>query len=92
MAYCGPKGIPLSAFLSWADADQDAALMWHAHEGQRCPQCGTHPDDWREDRRSWVAEAHRCWGCQAVEAKHAELEKVENRGRGVRVHLKRREE
>jgi hypothetical protein len=45
MRYCGPRGIPLSTFLSWPRADQDAALTWQAHEAERCPGCGRHPDD-----------------------------------------------
>lgn len=45
MAYCGPRGIPLSTFLEWDKADQDAALSWQAYEARRCPGCGTHPDE-----------------------------------------------
>jgi hypothetical protein len=45
MAYCGPKGIPLSTFLSWHPDDQEAALVWQAHESRRCRSCGYHPDD-----------------------------------------------
>lgn len=45
MAYCGPRGIPLSRFLSWDQADQDAALAWQTYEARRCPGCGTHPDE-----------------------------------------------
>jgi hypothetical protein len=45
MAYCGPRGIPLSQFLGWEQSDQDAALAWQTHEALRCPGCGTHPDD-----------------------------------------------
>ncbi|WP_402465800.1 hypothetical protein [Isoptericola aurantiacus] len=45
MAYCGPKGLPLSEFLSWDQADQDAALSWQAYEARRCSGCGTHPDE-----------------------------------------------
>lgn len=45
MRYCGPRGIPLSTFLGWAQEDQDAALAWQAHEAERCPGCGRHPDD-----------------------------------------------
>lgn len=45
MRYCGPRGIPLSSFLGWPQEDQDAALAWQAHEAERCPGCGRHPDD-----------------------------------------------
>jgi len=45
MAYCGPRGIPLSQFLAWEQADQDAALSWQSYEARRCPGCGAHPDE-----------------------------------------------
>lgn len=45
MAYCGPRGIPLSVFLSWDPADQEAALGWVSYEGRRCASCGFHPDE-----------------------------------------------
>lgn len=45
MAYCGPRGIPLSTFLGWEQADQDAALSWAGYESRRCSSCGTHPDE-----------------------------------------------
>jgi hypothetical protein len=47
MAYCGPRGIPLSTFLGWDQADQDAALAWQQYEASRCPKCGTHPEEGR---------------------------------------------
>lgn len=66
MRYCGPRGIPLSTFLSWPQEDQDAALAWQRHEEQRCPGCGRHPDD-------PPAHPHRasCPGC----ARQAEVQK-----------------
>lgn len=72
MAYCGPRGIPLSVFLSWDQADQDAALTWAAHEARRCPACHTHPDEWNEDtggrRDAYHAELVICPGCRALDA------------------------
>lgn len=72
MAYCGPKGIPLSQFLSWHEDDQDAALLWQAHEGRRCRSCGTHPDDWDPDkggrRDAYTAEVVVCPGCRSIDA------------------------
>ena len=71
MAYCGPRGIALSAFLSWSQADQDAALGWAAHEARRCSGCGTHPDDWNEaaggSRYAYHAEIHQCEGCMHLQ-------------------------
>jgi DNA-directed RNA polymerase subunit RPC12/RpoP len=67
MAYCGPRGIPLSTFLSWPRADQDAALAWMAYEARRCGRCGTHLDDWKEaeggSRNAYHAEQYACPGC-----------------------------
>jgi hypothetical protein len=67
MAYCGPKGIPLSQFLQWSETDQDEALAWQAWEHRRCPECGTHPEDWDErvggSRYAYHAEVATCQGC-----------------------------
>lgn len=63
MGYCGPKGIPLSKFLCWSQADQDAALAWQAHESRRCRSCGHHPED------GWPhAHLTVCPGCAQSEA------------------------
>lgn len=77
MAYCGPRGIPLSQFLSWSTADQDAALGWAAHEARRCSSCGRHPDD-------GVVHVHEdiCPGCAALE-RHRDAEHEP----GARTHL-----
>lgn len=91
MAYCGPRGIPLSAFLAWPEADQEAALAWQAHADAACPGCGTRSDDWDEaaggHRQAWIAQAARCPGCAAVERMHEQVEDAP----GVRVRLIRRE-
>jgi hypothetical protein len=72
MAYCGPRGIPLSVFLSWDTDDQDAALLWQAREARRCSGCGTHPDDWDPDaggrRDAYHATVEVCPGCRTVDA------------------------
>lgn len=90
MAYCGPKGIPLSTFLTWSPEDQDAALAWQSHEGRRCGQCGTHPDDWRESaggsRHAWHAEDYKCPGCVQLEQR-METHEVKDGGRGMHVRL-----
>lgn len=70
MAYCAPKGIPLSQFLTWPKTDQDAALAWQSHEARRCSQCGTHPDDYDPDaggrRHAWHPAVEVCEGCAAT--------------------------
>ncbi len=40
MAYCGPRGIPLTEFLAWDETDQDAALAWQSYESRRCREDG----------------------------------------------------
>jgi hypothetical protein len=90
MAYCGPKGIPLSTFLRWSLYDQDAALTWAAYEARRCRQCGTHPDAWNESlggsRNAYHAENYTCAGCVHAQ-RHAESPDVTHGGRGVHVRL-----
>ncbi|MGN8245234.1 hypothetical protein ACTHAM_002353 [Cellulomonas soli] len=63
MAYCGPRGIPLSAFLSWSQHDQDAALEWAGYESRRCRGCGSHPDEGARH-----AHVDICDGCVKQEA------------------------
>lgn len=66
MAYCGPRGIELDAFLGWSRRSQNAALEWAAHEARRCSGCGTHPEDWAENPRAHHAHlAQECPGCLA---------------------------
>lgn len=79
MAYCGPRGIPWSRFLSWDRASRDAAILWQQRQQQTCPSCGTHPDDWDPEHgghpRAWVAKIHHCPGCAALEHGRKRLEK-----------------
>lgn len=79
MAYCGPRGIPLSTFLSWDTSDQEAALGWQSYEGRRCRNCGHHPAE-------GVTHAHTdvCPGCVTLEtARDTETAQV----KGARTHL-----
>lgn len=78
MAYCGPRGIPLSEFLRWPRTDQDAALEWAAHEARRCGGCNTHPDDWADNPHAHHAHfSEQCPGCLA---RHRLAEHVKKRG------------
>lgn len=63
MAYCGPKGIALSAFLDWPQEDQDAALEWAAYENRRCGRCGSHPAEGTNH-----VHVDLCQGCQRLDA------------------------
>lgn len=82
MGYCGPRGIPLSTFLSWDQSDQDAALEWAGYESRRCNSCGYHPDE-------GGAHAHVdvCPGCVELERRR-EGEDLKNL-RGAHVRLAR---
>lgn len=62
MAYCGPRAIPLTAFLAWDPSDQEAALSWQGYEARRCSGCGHHPDE--PPRHPHVDV---CPGCVVVE-------------------------
>lgn len=88
MAYCGPRGIPLSKFLHWHQTDQDAALAWQAHESRRYPD-GTHPDDWSEERggsrRAFHAHVDVHPGAVIIEA--AQSSEDFQATRGAHVHL-----
>lgn len=89
MSYCGPRGIPLSQFLEWDQADQDNALAWSAHESRRYPD-GTHPDDWDEEiggsRRAYHAHVDKHPGAALLEAAQASEDFLAI-GRGAHVHL-----
>jgi hypothetical protein len=93
MAYCGPKGIPLSQFLGWSNEDQDAALVWAAHESRRCAGCGTHPDDWDEaaggSRHAYKGEPYQCEGCVVAERTAESPDMQQPQVRGMRVRLVR---
>lgn len=70
MAYCGPRGIPRSTFLSWPDDDQEWALEWMRNERARCPGCGHHADDVFDPdaEGQWDAQLLRCHACAARDA------------------------
>jgi len=91
MAYCGPRGIPHSVFLGrvvragdaeWLPSDRDDALAWQAHENGRCGNCGTHPEEWREDPLAFHAHLNECQGCKQRE-RLAQSEKAQKAGEGV---------
>lgn len=67
MAYCGPRGIALSEFLRWDERDQEAALAWSGYEGRRCKSCGTHPEEWADDKLAYHAHLTECVGCRQRE-------------------------
>jgi len=88
MAYCGPKGIPLTVFLRWSDEDQAAALSWQAHENRRCQACGTHPDDWVDNPTAFHGEHYQCQGCVRVHGQHEHPNIKNGKIPGLHVRLK----
>jgi hypothetical protein len=78
MAYCGPRGIELEAFLRWSPHSQQSALDWQAYENRRCRNCGIHPDD--IDDGSFHAHLQQCKGCQARERVADSKEAQDGRG------------
>lgn len=78
MAYCGPRGIPLSTFLSWDQHDQDAALAWAGHESRRCQSCGSHPDEGARH-----AHVDVCPGCVTADRVAGDAKEI----RGAHVKL-----
>lgn len=86
MAYCGPRGIELDAFLRWSPRSQEAALDWLAYENQRCKGCGTHPADWAESEFAFHAHAGECKGCARRQQMEASIGQDE---RGIFAVLER---
>lgn len=84
MAYCGPRGIPHSAFLSWSKADRDKALTWLARDMAACPACGTRDAEWDPkrggSRDAYRIEFHECPGCVEKERAQEAPELKEQRG------------
>jgi hypothetical protein len=79
MAYCGPRGIPRSTFLSWPTEDQDAALGWQAYEARRCSSCGYHPAEGSRHTHIDI-----CPGCVVLQ-RTQKSEQVRERGAVIRM-------
>lgn len=68
MRVCKEWRIPHSEFLSWAVEDQEKALGHFVYEGQRCGNCGIHPDDWPDpDEPVFEATTRVCPGCAELD-------------------------
>jgi hypothetical protein len=74
MEYCGPRGIPHSMFLGretgpqWTDDDREKALWWLIHDREKCPNCGTRPDEFDPeeggDPHAYEWHSSHCRGCE----------------------------
>ena len=89
MAYCGPRGIPLSKFLNWPADDQAAALSWQAEEWSRCSRCGTAEWEWEEQLDAYMAKAKVCPGCNAIGLESKAWEKSAEHMPGLQIRLVR---
>lgn len=89
MAYCGPRGIPLSKFLQWSPDDQQAALAWQADQDERCPHCGTADWEWEENRDAYSTEVRVCRGCHRRGMEERSQQKNAEEMPGLQVHLVR---
>lgn len=97
MGVCRQYRIPHSHFLGgplvWTDDDRNKAIAHEHHlaarEVERCDQCGTHPDDWRDpitgrpEAVVWEPHVEECEGCARIEAA-----RPENAERWQRVRLR----
>ncbi|HEY9354609.1 MAG TPA: hypothetical protein VIP28_15210 [Nocardioides sp.] len=97
MDVCEAYDIRHSEFLRWDADDRDKAIWHEIHKRQRCPSCGTRPDEWDPEKGgrpdAYRAVVHRCPGCAALEAKREDMEKNPEAypSRGASAHLRRRE-
>ncbi|BBG01554.1 MULTISPECIES: hypothetical protein [Pseudonocardia] len=101
MDVCEIYQVPHSQFLSWDPDDRDKAVMHQVRKQERCPSCGTHPDDWDPEVGgsvdAYTAKRVHCRGCQETEKANEALEKArqakENRPRrGTSIRLERNPE
>ena len=80
----GERGIQLEGeFLRWSRADQNHALAWQAYENRRCKSCGTHPDEWAEDKLAYHAHLSECQGCKHLQRLAATDEAKSGEGRSA---------
>lgn len=83
MAYCGPRGIPWSEFLTWPKWDRDAAIVWARQQAETCT-CGTRLEEWDREAgghpAAYVATVRECPGCAAIERREERLRKQIDKG------------
>lgn len=77
MAYCNPRGIPLSIFQgrvvrpgvdpTWTAEDANAAVAYERWRAGACRSCGTRASEWEKDRFAYVSKGYACPGCELIE-------------------------
>jgi len=96
LALCRQYRIPHSQFLgvgdgTWTERDRAKALAYETFLRSVCPQCGTRESEWLDDengdyQEAYVAISHKCFGCEEIAAKQAEIPEGKA-GAGMKVLL-----
>ena len=85
---CRQYGISHSHFLGgplrWTEDDQDKSVAYERYLATACGHCGTHLEDWEEDRFAFIGHQWRCPGCEVLAQ---ERENVDDDEKGVQVGL-----
>ncbi|MGA5629794.1 hypothetical protein ACPCTH_33500 [Streptomyces cellulosae] len=93
MAYCAPHGIPYSVFMGrqvkpgqaeWTEEDTALAVEWQRMQDEKCRGCGQPVTESLDDAGGYETELVRCFACQALEERRAELAKEERPLHGVK--------
>ncbi len=100
MELCDRYGIPHSRLMGagdgrWSALDRAKALAFAVFSRAVCEGCGTRAAEWDEgsggDRFAYVAESHRCPGCELVGMEQEQVPQGPD-GRGVKIGLRPRQE
>ncbi|GAA0695037.1 hypothetical protein GCM10010193_57190 [Kitasatospora atroaurantiaca] len=100
MELCAAYGIPHSQLMGagtgrWTALDRAKALAYLHFTRAVCEGCGTRPSEWDEaaggDRFAYVAESHRCSGCELIEMEQEQVPQGPE-ARGVKIGLRPRTE
>ncbi|WP_406126926.1 hypothetical protein [Streptomyces sp. NBC_00989] len=99
MELCHAYGLPHSQFTGagdgrWTALDRAKAVAHLAYQRSVCETCGTRAAEWDEsqggDRFAYVAEPHRCVGCEVIEMEREHIPDGPD-ARGLKIGLRPRE-
>lgn len=66
-------------------------MWWLIHQRQTCPNCGTRPEEWKDDKDAYVPEARHCRGCEVKARADEDFERNRKKyRRGTTIQLRRR--
>jgi hypothetical protein len=95
LAYCAPRGIPLSVFLGrivgagepqWTERDAQAAVLWQIEQNAHCTGCGRPRSECMVaeiDAPDYEVTVQKCWACEARDAKMLEHQEGKGSTAGV---------